>query len=131
MAETTDYGLTKRERDAMVAIQTAIDRDGVAPSYLQLAETLGLRSKSGVHVLMGQLVHKGWVKRLRCKARSVAIRRRLPPNEADGFQALGTLAQVLILAQPSEDGTIRVALPADMVSGLVAEIAVARSRVAA
>ncbi len=40
-------------------IQARIDQTGVAPSYPEMAEHLGVKSRSGVHAMVDRLVREG------------------------------------------------------------------------
>lgn len=62
-------GMTPREVDALRFIrQHAAVREGVTPTYKQIAETLGLASTSGVYRLVNGLVARGYLRRLnRCR----------------------------------------------------------------
>ncbi len=72
--------LTKKQRDLLMYIHTHMSGDDVAPSFEEMKDALGLKSKSGIHRLITGLVERGYVERLPHRARALAIR-RLP----DGF----------------------------------------------
>jgi repressor LexA len=46
---------------------------GVAPSFEQMQVALGLRSKSGVHRIIEGLVERGYIRRLRFRARAIEV----------------------------------------------------------
>jgi repressor LexA len=72
--------LTKKQKDLLVYIHTHMSGDDIAPSFEEMKEALGLKSKSGIHRLITGLVERGYVERLPHRARALAIR-KMP----DGF----------------------------------------------
>lgn len=42
-----------------------------SPSFIEMRDALGLSSKSGVHRLLDSLEHKGFVRRIRNRARAI------------------------------------------------------------
>lgn len=71
--------LTKKQRDLLVFIQERMGRDDVAPSFEEMKDALGLKSKSGIHRLISGLVERGYIQRLPHRARALEIL-RLPEN---------------------------------------------------
>lgn len=51
--------LTRRQKDALAAIQNFIELHGYAPSTRELAKDLGLQAPSTVHRLLIELKSKG------------------------------------------------------------------------
>ncbi len=78
--------LTRKQRDLLILIHERMNGDGVAPSFEEMKESLGLKSKSGIHRLIGALVERGYLERLPHRARALQVR-KLPdgyaPGEAD------------------------------------------------
>lgn len=78
--------LTKKQRDLLILIHESMNKGGVAPSFEEMKEQLGLKSKSGIHRLIGALVERGYLERLPHRARALQVR-RLPdgyaPNASD------------------------------------------------
>ena len=66
-------GLTKRQRDALAFIRQSSVKRGYAPSYDEIAEALGIKSKSNVHVLVTGLVERGHLVRVPNAKRSLAV----------------------------------------------------------
>lgn len=73
--------LTKKQRDLLLFIHEHMTDDDVAPSFEEMKEALGLKSKSGIHRLITGLVERGYIERLPHRARALEIK-RLP----DGFK---------------------------------------------
>ena len=69
----TVYNLTRRQHDLMAYIESYIQQAGFAPSYQEMADHLGLASKSGVHRLIQGLEERGHISRLPDRARSITL----------------------------------------------------------
>lgn len=66
--------LTTMQRDALLFIDAYIKANrGVAPSNADIAEGLGLRSKSGVHRLLTALEERGFIQRMPHRARAIRV----------------------------------------------------------
>lgn len=72
--------LTHKQKDLLWLIHEHAKDDGVPPSFEEMKEELGLKSKSGIHRLIKGLEERGYIKRLPNKARALEILRL--PNEA-------------------------------------------------
>jgi repressor LexA len=77
--------LTRKQRDLLILIHERTSKEGIAPSFDEMKELLGLKSKSGVHRLIGALVERGYLERLPHRARALQVR-KLPP----GYTPAGT-----------------------------------------
>lgn len=73
--------LTKKQRDLLLYIHEKMGDDDVAPSFEEMKDALGLKSKSGIHRLITGLVERGYLERLPHRARALEVR-KLP----DGFK---------------------------------------------
>jgi repressor LexA len=71
--------LTQKQKDLLLLIHTRLGQDGVAPSFDEMREQLGLKSKSGIHRLISALVERGYLQRLPHRARALEVT-RLPEN---------------------------------------------------
>ncbi len=77
--------LTKKMLELLEFIHERQSRDGVPPSFDEMKDHLGLRSKSGIHRLITSMEERGYLRRLPHKARAIEIL-RLPDNmAAPGF----------------------------------------------
>ena len=70
--------LTKKQSELLIFIDRQINATGVSPSYEEMKEALGLRSKSGIYRLIGSLEERGFLRRMPHKARALEILRRPP-----------------------------------------------------
>jgi repressor LexA len=85
------YGLTRGQYDCLCVIQELMDAGGVAPSLAEIAHELGLKSKSGAHALVSQLVARGYLGRMAERARSLVVLRRVEmPDFSYGEDAAET-----------------------------------------
>jgi repressor LexA len=73
--------LTKKQYELLLFIDRRLKETGVSPSFDEMKEALGLRSKSGIHRLMTGLEERGFVRRLPHRARALEVL-RLPENMA-------------------------------------------------
>ena len=80
--------LTKKQYELLMFIHRRMQRDGVSPSFDEMKDALGLRSKSGIHRLITALEERGFIRRLPHRARAVEIV-RLPENAGERPQAYG------------------------------------------
>ena len=71
--------LTKKQYELLLFIDRRLKESGVSPSFEEMKEALGLRSKSGIHRLMTGLEERGFVRRLPHRARALEVL-RLPEN---------------------------------------------------
>lgn len=72
--------LTKKQRDLLLFIHDKLQENGVAPSFDEMKDALDLKSKSGIHRLIGALEERNFIRRLPNRARALEIL-RLPDNE--------------------------------------------------
>lgn len=66
--------LTPKQRDLLLYIHEHMSGgDDVAPSFEEMKEALGLKSKSGIHRLISALEERGYIERLPHRARALRI----------------------------------------------------------
>ena len=65
--------LTKKQKNLLLFINKKIRSTGVSPSYEEMKNALGLKSKSGIHRLISALEERGFIKRLAHKARALEV----------------------------------------------------------
>lgn len=71
--------LTKKQKDLLLFIHSHMQHDDVAPSFEEMKDALGLKSKSGIHRLITALVERGYLERLPHRARALEVK-KLPPG---------------------------------------------------
>lgn len=67
--------LTKKQRDLLLFINERLSVDDIPPSFEEMKEALGLKSKSGIHRLISGLEERGYIERLPHRARALEIKR--------------------------------------------------------
>lgn len=72
--------LTKRQYQLLILIEEHLKKNGVPPSFEEMKQQLGLKSKSGIHRLISGLEERGFIRRLPNKARALEVL-RLPDNQ--------------------------------------------------
>ena len=71
--------LTKKQYELITFIDNKLRSSGVSPSFDEMKDALGLKSKSGIHRLITGLEERGFIRRLPHRARALEII-RLPKN---------------------------------------------------
>lgn len=113
--------LTKKQYELLLYIDKHLRDHGISPSYDEMKDALGLRSKSGIHRLMTGLEERGFIKRLPHRARALEVL-RLPENQtpraseepASNVRAFAPQLvrnRVDLLGQPTPQGVSSVGLP--------------------
>jgi repressor LexA len=67
------YGLTKKQLKLFKFIKNYIAKKNYPPSYDEIKLAAGLKSKNSVNVYITNLEERGWLKRIKGKARSIQI----------------------------------------------------------
>lgn len=113
--------LTKKQYELLLFIDKRLKDSGVSPSFDEMKDALGLRSKSGIHRLMTGLEERGFVRRLPHRARALEVLRlpenvgahlRSPPRRSsEGFSPNVIKADFKLPGQPVVPGSQVVPLP--------------------
>lgn len=72
--------LTQQQQQLLEFIQERLEAEGVCPSFDEMREALDLKSKSGIHRLIGGLEERGFIRRLPNRARALEIKRLPTPH---------------------------------------------------
>jgi repressor LexA len=65
--------LTSKQHALLHFIHQRLEATGVSPSFEEMKEALDLKSKSGVHRLIGALEERGFLRRLANRARALEV----------------------------------------------------------
>lgn len=65
--------LTVKQHELLRFIQQRLDEGGISPSFEEMKEALGLKSKSGIHRLISALEERGFLRRLPNRARALEV----------------------------------------------------------
>lgn len=68
--------LTKKQHQLLTFIDEHISSKGISPSFDEMKEALDLKSKSGIHRLISALEERGFLRRLRHRARALEVIKR-------------------------------------------------------
>ena len=71
--------LTRKQHQLLVFINQWLEESGVSPSFDEMKEALGLKSKSGIHRLITGLEEREFIRRLPHRARALEVL-RLPDD---------------------------------------------------
>src|SRR5690349_25002994 len=73
--------LTKKQFELLKFINQRLSDSGISPSFEEMKEALGLKSKSGIHRLISGLEERGFIRRLPHRARALEVL-KLPEESA-------------------------------------------------
>jgi repressor LexA len=73
--------LTRKQHELLLFINGRLAQGGVSPSFDEMKDALGLKSKSGIHRLISGLEERGFIRRLPHRARALEVV-RLPDELA-------------------------------------------------
>jgi len=114
--------LTRKQHELLMFIARHLDSRGVSPSFDEMKDGLGLKSKSGIHRLITGLEERGFIRRLPHRARALEILRlpdALVPKAAGRGRRSGPFEAKVITGNfagaaapvPKTDGGAAVELP--------------------
>lgn len=84
--------LTRKQHQLLLFIARRLNERGISPSFDEMREALGLKSKSGVHRLITGLEERHFIRRLPHRARALEVLRMpdsMAPADAPGAPARG------------------------------------------
>jgi len=108
--------LTRKQHELLLYINRHLTEKGVSPSFDEMKEALGLKSKSGIHRLITGLEERGFIKRLAHKARALEVI-RLPEDLGIGRKGDGARFSPNVI-QGNFGGTITGATVANEVAAV-------------
>jgi len=74
--------LTKKQKELFVYLKDYISSNDISPSFEEMKNAVNLKSKSGIHRLITSLEQRGYIKRLKHKARAMEITKELQNNSS-------------------------------------------------
>lgn len=77
--------LTRKQHELLLFIHERLGQGGVSPSFDEMKDALGLKSKSGIHRLITGLEERGFIRRLPHRARALEVLRM--PEGAEAARA--------------------------------------------
>jgi len=74
--------LTKKQKELFLYLRDYISSNDISPSFEEMKNAVNLKSKSGIHRLITSLEQRGYIKRLKHKARAMEITKDLQNNSS-------------------------------------------------
>ena len=74
--------LTKKQKELYDFLDHYIKSNQISPSFEEMKKAVNLKSKSGIHRLITSLEQRGFIKRLKHKARAMEITKKLYQNNS-------------------------------------------------
>lgn len=117
--------LTRKQHELLIYIHDRLADDGISPSFEEMKDALGLKSKSGVHRLISALEERDFIRRLPNRARALEVLKIPERGEVKGVKPT-VVAEPAIrsLPQPANDvielplhGRIAAGLPIEALEG--------------
>ena len=102
--------LTVKQRELLLLIDDRLKTGGISPSFDEMRDALGLKSKSGVHRLISALEERGFIRRLPNRARALEVLK--VPDAAPP----AALTNRPVMAAPAND-TIEIPLHGKIAAG--------------
>ena len=99
--------LTRKQHQLLTYIDDHLNSNGVPPSYDEMKDALGLKSKSGIHRLITALEERGFIRRLPHKARALEVLKK-PQNMIDDPPAKESFEPRVVdgtFGQPAAEGS--------------------------
>lgn len=70
-------GLTQKQRELLRFLCIYMDAsEGVAPSFVEMMEAMGVASRSNIHRMLGELEYRGIIRRIPYRRRAIEILQR-------------------------------------------------------
>ena len=79
--------LTKKQKELFVYLNNYISSNDISPSFEEMKNAVNLKSKSGIHRLITSLEQRGYIKRLKHKARAMEITKNLPNKNINNIES--------------------------------------------
>ncbi|MQP66044.1 transcriptional repressor LexA [Niveispirillum sp. SYP-B3756] len=114
--------LTRKQQELLIFINEKLNEGGVSPSFDEMKDALGLKSKSGIHRLITGLEERGFIRRLPHRARALEVLRLPEPPLPRAVKASAAAVAVEPKFKPNViRGDFRGALPGRSANGNDAE----------
>ncbi len=109
--------LTEKQRDLLIFIHSRLQETGISPSFEEMRDAIGLKSKSGIHRLVKSLEERGFIRRLKSRARALEIIKMPASSAQENFApmvmngGLGQSETKLVEQAVREESAVSVTLP--------------------
>lgn len=108
--------LTKRQHELLLLIDRRLREDGVSPSFEEMKDAVGLKSKSGIHRLITALEERGFIRRLPNRARALEVL-RLPETAEANVSLLKSAVESTGTVELPKYGKIAAGTPIEALRG--------------
>lgn len=115
--------LTRKQQELLLYINERLGKDGVSPSFDEMKDAVGLKSKSGIHRLITALEERGFIRRLPHRARALEVM-KLPPGAGEQVSTLAVIEGARERGQTrrpaaasNDDGVVALALHGKIAAG--------------
>jgi len=115
--------LTRKQQELLLYINRRLGEDGVSPSFDEMKDAVGLKSKSGIHRLITALEERGFIRRLPHRARALEVL-KLPPGNDETIASLSVIegtgkpkSRDIYADARHLDGTVNLALHGKIAAG--------------
>lgn len=114
------FSMTKREAELLDFIKARMADTGIAPSFAEMKDAIGIASKSGVHALISRLEQRGHIRRIKAHARAIEIIDTAPANVREALRAMNEAAYAAAklagkTQHPAAEAIRRIALDSDRI----------------
>lgn len=92
--------LTRKQHELICFIEDRLAETGISPSFEEMKDALGLKSKSGVHRLISALEERGFLRRLPNRARALEVTRMPERNDRRADPAATAAEPTNVLSFP-------------------------------
>jgi repressor LexA len=90
--------LTSKQHELLRFIHERLESSGISPSFEEMKDALDLKSKSGVHRLIGALEERGFIRRLANRARALEV---VKMPEGGGARAVNVIELAIARKAPA------------------------------
>lgn len=100
--------LTKQQKKLLDYISQEMYQTGICPSYDEMRQALELKSKSGIHRIIGSLEERGFIRKLPNRARALEILKTVDdyqPNAPGNANESTNITPKLSMLPPTTDPT--------------------------
>lgn len=108
--------LTKRQHELLMLIDRRLREDGVSPSFEEMKDAVGLKSKSGIHRLITALEERGFIRRLPNRARALEVL-KLPETAEANVSMLKPAVESAGIVELPKYGKIAAGTPIEALRG--------------
>lgn len=109
--------LTAKQQQLLLFINDRLSSGGVSPSFDEMKDALGLKSKSGVHRLINALEERGFIRRMANRARALEVLKLPETHAAASNVVTGAFGQKPSEAPAPQSDTVDIPLHGRIAAG--------------